>query len=427
MTTPEIEDFPIDKKLSVTEVDSNIPVRWSIPLALFACVLLAFFDKISVAALFSDSGFQNALGISFEPASLGLIMSAFLLSYGFSSMFLSSIGDYINPTKLLMWMMVSWCVLMIMMGFANSYAMMIILRILLGIAEGPLFSLAFTIIRHSFPRHLQGRATMMWLLGTPIGAAIGFPMAIYILNILDWRWTFFVMAMLTLPVLLIVYFGLRQVNIIPKKNIPATKSTSEPTAESLEHKQERRELFKSWPFWLSCIFNIAFLTYLWGMNGWLPSYLIKGKGIHLEHAGYLSSLPFIAMLLGEIFGAYIADRLDKRAIFCFISLLGAGVGLAVVPYLSDTYHIISAMAFSTFMWGVGAPNVFALLAKVTSSKVSATAGGIFNGLGNLAGALAPVVMGALIAASGNMDVGLLFLVIVAFTGSVVLLPLFKHY
>lgn len=52
-----------------------------------------------------------------------------------------------------------------------------------------------------------------------------------------------------------------------------------------------------------CLFNIAFLTYLWGMNGWLPSYLIKGKGIHLEHAGYLSSLPFIAMLLGEVLGA----------------------------------------------------------------------------------------------------------------------------
>ncbi len=39
-----------------------------------------------------------------------------------------------------------------------------------------------------------------------------------------------------------------------------------------------------------------------GINGWLPGYLIKGKGIHLEHAGWLSSMPFIAMLLGEIIG-----------------------------------------------------------------------------------------------------------------------------
>jgi sugar phosphate permease len=57
-----------------------------------------------------------------------------------------------------------------------------------------------------------------------------------------------------------------------------------------------------------CIFNIAFLTYLWGINGWLPGYLIKGKGIHLEHAGWLSSMPFIAMLAGEVIGAWLSDR-----------------------------------------------------------------------------------------------------------------------
>ncbi len=85
------------------------------------------------------------------------------------------------------------------------------------------------------------------------------------------------------------------------------------------------------------------------------------------------------------------------------------------------------MAFSTFMWGVGAPNVFALLAKVISKQVSATAGGVFNGLGNFAGALAPVVMGALIATFNSMDSGLIFLVVMALTGSMVLLPLLRRY
>ncbi len=63
-----------------------------------------------------------------------------------------------------------------------------------------------------------------------------------------------------------------------------------------------------------------------GINGWLPGYLIKGKGIHLEHAGWLSSMPFIAMLLGEIIGAWLSDHVDRRAAACFISLAGAGIG-----------------------------------------------------------------------------------------------------
>lgn len=100
-----------------------------------------------------------------------------------------------------------------------------------------------------------------------------------------------------------------------------------------------------------CIFNIAFLAYLWGINGWLPGYLIKGKGIHLEHAGWLSSMPFIAMLLGEIIGAWLSDRVDKRAAACFISLAGAGIGLAAVLHFTTPLPVIAAMSFSTFMWG----------------------------------------------------------------------------
>ena len=101
-----------------------------------------------------------------------------------------------------------WCVLMVAMGFTH-YTLMIVLRILLGVAEGPLFPLAFAIVRHNFPQHLQARATMLWLLGTPVGAAIGFPLSLWLLNTFGWQSTFFVMAMLTVPVLIFVRIGLR--------------------------------------------------------------------------------------------------------------------------------------------------------------------------------------------------------------------------
>ncbi|MBW7981730.1 MFS transporter [Enterobacillus tribolii] len=403
------------------EKETAQPVRWSVPMALFACVLLAFFDKISIAALFSDTGFQRALGIDFDPTRLGLLMTAFLLSYGLSSTLLSGIGDRISPKKLLLGMMCVWCVLMIMMGFTHSYSGMMTLRILLGIAEGPLFPLAFSIVRHAFPQRLQARATMLWLLGTPIGAAVGFPVTLYILNHAGWQATFFVMAALTLPVILWVWLGLRHVAEPPR----AVARTAQ--GQAGERREERRQLLRQPHFWLICLFNITFLTYLWGMNGWLPSYLIDGKGIHLEHASYLSSLPFIAMLLGEVIGAWFSDRVNRRALSCFISMLGAGAGLLMVLHLSNTYAVIAAMAFSTFMWGAGAPNIFALLAKATSRQVSATAGGIFNGLGNFAGALAPVVMGVLIATFHDMDTGLMFLTAVAAVGCLMLLPLLKHY
>ena len=380
MTTLETNTAPVEASGEGTRTPEKA-VRWAIPLSLLACVLLAFFDKISIAALFSDTHFQQAMGIDFDTTRLGILMSAFLLSYGFSSVFLSGLGDKIAPLRLLTGMMAVWCVLMVAMGFTHNYTLMIVLRILLGVAEGPLFPLAFAIVRHNFPQHLQARATMLWLLGTPVGAAIGFPLSLWLLNTFGWQSTFFA----------------------------------------------RRELFVSPHFWIICIFNIAFLTYLWGINGWLPGYLIKGKGIHLEHAGWLSSMPFIAMLAGEVIGAWLSDRVDKRAAACFISMAGAAVGLAAVMHLDTPLAVIAAMSFSTFMWGTGAPNIFALLAKATHPRVSATAGGIFNGLGNFAGALSPAVMGALIAFTHSMDSGLIFLAVMAAVGCVLLLPLLRRY
>ncbi|WP_127957062.1 MFS transporter [Serratia microhaemolytica] len=407
-------------------VAENTPerVRWLVPVALFSCVLLAFFDKISIAALFSDPGFQQAMGIGFDPARLGLLMSAFLFSYGVSSMLLSGVGDRFNPVKVLIGMMISWGILMVLMGLTHSYYTMMLLRILLGIAEGPLIPMAYVIVRQAFPQRLQARATMLWLLGTPIGAALGFPVTLYILNTFDWQSTFFFMAFLTLPTMLMVLFGLSHLKF-SRTQASSTSGSNKPAVA--ERKQLRRELFRTPHFWMICLFNIAFLTYLWGMNGWLPSYLINGKGINLEHARCLSSLPFVAMLFGEVVGAWLSDRFDRRALACFISLCGAAVGLILVLQLQETNSVVIAMSFSTFMWGAGAPNIFALLAKATSSRVSATAGGIFNGLGNFAGALAPVLMGVLIAASHDMDSGLLFLVVVALSGSALLLPLLKKY
>lgn len=402
----------------VQSTTADFKVRWSVPVTLLACVLLAFFDKISIAALFSDPAFQRAMGIGFDPTRLGLLLSVFLISYGFSSLLLSGMGDRVQPFRLLTGMMVAWAILMAAMGFTHGYSTMLVLRMLLGIAEGPLFSLAFAVIRSAFPPHLQARATMMWLLGTPLGAALGFPLSLYILSHWGWQGTFHVMALLTVPVVALAWFGLRGVRLSAQGGSPIQQQTRH---------QARRLLIRNPHFWVICMFNVAFLTYLWGVNGWLPGYLIQGKRIHLEHAGWMSSLPFVAMLAGEVIGAWLSDRYERRALACFISMGGAALGLLLVLHAVTPLAVIAAMSLSTMMWGAGAPNIFALLAKATEPNVSATAGGIFNGLGNFAGALSPAVMGLIIALTHNMDAGLLFLVVMAGLGCLLLLPIIKRY
>ena len=54
--------------------------RWIIAFILFLAVLSAFFDRISVAVLFTNTDFQNALGTGFNPTLLGLLMTSFVFA-----------------------------------------------------------------------------------------------------------------------------------------------------------------------------------------------------------------------------------------------------------------------------------------------------------------------------------------------------------
>ncbi|WEI15195.1 MFS transporter [Acinetobacter soli] len=397
--------------------------HWIPAFVLMACVVLAFFDKISIAVLFSDPHFQDAMGIAQDKAKLGWLMTSFLLAYGFSSIFLSFLGDIFNPKKMLFWSVTSWGVLMFIMGFTTHYGTMLLLRLLLGIAEGPLFALAYAIVKQTYTDRQQARASTMFLLGTPIGAFLGFPITAAVLAKHDWHTTFFVMAGLTLIVMLLVLVGLRNLNL--RKSIELEGTGKRVNFQG--HLKNTKVLLKNGAFWLVCLFNIALMTYLWGLNSWVPSYLIQDKGFNLKEFGFYSSLPFIAMLIGEIVGAIFSDKLGKRAVQVFGGLLIAGISLYVMVLMTSPLLIIAAMSVSSMAWGFGVAAIFALLARVTTADVGATAGGIFNGLANFASAAAPVLIGMIVMQTGSFNLGITFLAVVAIVGSFFLTPLLKRY
>ncbi|MBJ9953326.1 MULTISPECIES: MFS transporter [unclassified Acinetobacter] len=397
--------------------------HWVPAFVLMVCVVLAFFDKISIAVLFADPHFQGAMGIAQDKAKLGWLMTSFLLAYGFSSMFLSFLGDIFNPKKMLFWSVASWGLLMFCMGFTTNYTGMLVLRILLGLAEGPLFALAYAIVKQTYTDHQQARASTMFLLGTPIGAFLGFPITAAVLAKHDWHTTFFVMAGLTVIALIAIAFGLRNLQL--KKTIELESTSKRINFKG--HIQNTKSLLQNSSFWLVCIFNIALMTYLWGLNSWVPSYLIQDKGFNLKEFGIYSSFPFIAMLIGEVVGAFLSDQLGRRAIQVFSGLLVAGIFMYVMVIMTDPILVIAAMSLSAMAWGFGVAAVFALLARVTTADVGATAGGIFNGMGNFASAIAPVLIGYIVMQTHSFNLGITFLAAVAVIGSFFLLPLLKRY
>lgn len=403
-----------------TEVKAS-PMRWVIAFILFLAVLSAFFDRISVATLFTNKEFQDALGTGFNPALLGLLMTGFVLAYGISGLLLSFVGDLFGLRRSLAIGTMFWGVFMTLMAGAGSFTQMMALRIGLGVAEGPQFSITNSLIKRWFPPREQARANSIWMIGSPLGSALGFPLMIFLETQYGWRYAFLFLAFLNIVIILpLVLLFLRD-------NPPGVVAQPVTPVAQSSYLSQVGLYCRDWRFWMLVIFNSAALIYLWGLNSWLPTYLIKERGFDPRQTSLYAFLPFFLMFLGEVLAATLSDKIGKRAVVCFVGLLGAGVMMYAVSVVSDAQTAAILIAVSAFFWGCALPPLFALSLQILPPRAIASGVGVFNGIGNIIGALSPFVMGLLIAQTGSFNAGLMVLVGAAIVGSLAMIPLLRRF
>ena len=430
MTTSADTDIDgLDMSLPPSKAGVEAPAsrrRWIIAFILFLAVLSAFFDRISVAVLFTNTDFQNAMGTGFNPTLLGLLMTSFVFAYGCSGLLLSFVGDLYGLRRSLAIGTAFWGVFMALMAGAGSFTTMLSLRILLGIAEGPQFAITNSVVKRWFPRREQARANSIWMIGSPLGSAIGFPLMIYLETTFGWRSAFMFLAVLNgLIILPLVLMFLRD---HPPGASPLTAAPTTPAETARPSYLSQVGLYcRDWRFWILVVFNSAALIYLWGLNSWLPSYLIKVRGFDPRQTSLYSFLPFFMMFLGEVGAAALSDRIGRRAIICLGGLFSAGVAMYAVSVVSDAQTAALLIAVSAFFWGSALPPLFALSLQILPARAVASGGGVFNGIGNIVGALSPVAIGALIAHTGSFDAGLMVLVGATILGSATMIPLVRRY
>jgi len=397
--------------------------RWLIAAVLLCLVLTGYFDRISVAVLFTNKDFQTAMGTGFNPALLGMLMTAFFIPYGVASLFLSFTGDRFGPRRMLVAGSLIWGTLMIIMGSVNSYVSMLLCRIALGIFEGPQFSWILKVISRWFPRNEHGRANTIWLAGSPLGSAIGFPLIIALVATYGWRTTFYVLA--ALSILLMAPLILLVVRDWPQGG--ASQPEAQRTPRAAEIWRDCGVFLKDTNFWLLVVCDCGELIYLWGLNSWLPTYLQKVRNFDLQHLGIYSSLPFVFLLAGVILSGYLSDKFGRKAILIFLGLAGAAVLLYAGTAASDRNTAALIIALSSGMFGLAVPATYALTQQIVPQGVIASGSGVINGIANTVGALAPFAMGLVISATNNFDAGLMVLVVGAFCCSCAILPLVKRY
>ncbi|MFH0848587.1 MAG: MFS transporter [archaeon] len=148
-----------------------------------------------------------------------------------------------------------------------------------------------------------------------------------------------------------------------------------------------------------------------GLTNWLPK-IIEVSGQTPELAGYLSSIPSIAMIVG----ALIITKTYREGKGRYVGMILLGVTAIAVYLIGATSG--AALLAALFAQGVaaGAMTPLFMLTMMNTpgvgSRLMGTAGGLYFAVSEVGGFLGPYLMGVLVDLTGSFQAGILLFVVV---------------
>ena len=373
--------------------------RWYGVVTLLSMVVISFIDRINLAVLITDPEFLRHAGMTAsDRVSQGFLATAFILGYGVSAIVLSPFcAALFGVRRSLVGGLILWGVATAATPLLHGYGALLASRILLGVAEGPVFSLASAYIKAHFEAHENGKPNSLVNMGTGLGLALGYPMIGFLLATYGWAESFYVIGLLNiaLGIPLVIAFvrmpATAASRIAPRSFGDAMRHVGAVAKGALQ----TRNLI------LMTVLTSAALAYLWGSSNWLPTYLKEARGFSLREMGWLASLPQYALMLAVLLGGMLIDKMARRRVPLIFIGASIGVALSVLMAINakDPYMAAYGLIAANFFWGLQSPAIPSTVQYFSRPEHIASAYGVVNGTGNLVAAFMPTLMGIAIGAT----------------------------
>ncbi len=400
-----------------TQAGSVPQQRWVriIPVA-FLMYTIAFMDRINIG--FGIPGMEKSLGFGAEVA--GLASGIFFFGY----MFLQIPGGHLavkwSGRKFVTISLVAWGIFAVLTGLVQNTAELLIVRFLLGVAEGGVWPATLVLLANWFPHDERARANSYWMFCLPIAAIIMSPISGWILTWTDWRTLFILEGIPPLVWALVWWFAVADTPDDAKWLSPAerayldSKFAEDQRNEPAVHERASwSDALKDGKVWWLVIVYFLIQVGFYGVSLWLPV-MVKGltkSGFGL--VGILAALPYIAAVIGLYLNANHSDRTGERKFHVAIPLIIGGIALLLSGLLGPRSALLG-MIFLILTEGFMLPyvGVFWTLPPLFLHKETVGSGmGLINALGNLGGFVGPFLVGFFISATGSILTGIVVLCI----------------
>jgi len=317
------------------------------------------------------------LGI--DAAQFGIIISAFSFTWaivGFLGSMWSDMKE--NKRKALAFFVFMFSILSLLTGFAAGFVSLLIIRVIMGIFEGPIYPLNTSfLLAQSSPKR---RGLNIGLMGTTsvglISSLAGPLIVVALAQLLGWRVTFFLTIIPGLIVASLVMKCLHEPDMI----------AVEATAFKGDRKGQFREVMKNRNMIVGVLFSICQIGWYVVMASFTPMFLTNVRGMDPTTMSIVMSALGVGGIVWGMAVPALSDRFGRKPIVIIFGFLSAATPLA---FLFAPVDNLPLMMFLGFVGWCGAGNIAVMLGTIPSEsinpKFASTAVATVQGLGELIG------------------------------------------
>ncbi|HDX8560321.1 TPA: MFS transporter [Klebsiella oxytoca] len=365
---------------------------------------------------------QLTAELGIDAAMMGIVFSAFAWTYALAQIpggiFLDRFGNKVTYFLAL----TLWSLFTMFHGLAVGLKSLLLCRFGLGVSEAPCFPVNSRVVSAWFPQQERAKATAVYTVGEYLGLACFSPLLFWIMGSFGWRELFISVGAVGVMFALVWWRCYREPH--EDKHLNQQERELIVNGGGMSTGAEQHTAF-SWPLIRQLLAKRQILgasigqfagnTVLVFFLTWFPTYLATERHMPWIKVGFFAIMPFLAAAGGVMFGGWVSDKLLKatgsanlgRKLPIIAGLLMASTIISA-NWLTSDLAVILVMSFAFFgqgMVGLG----WTLISDIAPKGLGGLTGGLFNFCANLAGILTPLIIGFIVAASGNFFYALVYI------------------
>jgi MFS family permease len=327
------------------------------------------------------------------PAAAGLLATSTMIGVALSAVIMGWYSDNYGRRAALQVSLVSFSIFTMAIAVTTNYLEILVLRFVAGLGLGGLWGVISAYISETWPIHQRGRAAAFALSSFPLGVALAAYFAGHMIPEYGWRAVFWTSG-LAIPVAIYIHF------FVPESAAWKAQHEARKEVGERDHKKPdsvtldeifTKDLAKNTI--LGALVAGLSLSAYWGTTTWLPTYLVKERGLSVSDMGMFMTVLSVGMFIGyQLFG-WLADTIGKRPAL-LITLFGCAITLPMYALATDRMVLLwLGPVYAFFIAWVGLFGSY--FGELYPTRVRATGAGFCFNVGRGVSAFAPVLFGGL--------------------------------